>query len=259
MVDKNINVFVLKNEEWWRKMNRIMKNQYIKPEYKVINCFLFVGLILVLMAGSVYCIDLSISPTISLEEGELKLDRLKMEIAGEFFGMDTKLMLDYRQRGFHPEDIITALFFSGDSQRPLSLIFVLRKGEKDWAKVAAVLGFPPNAHGMHMALTHGKGKKVGLIRRLAPESIIFLSFISDYYKIEIGRLWPYIERGFTLNDILLAVNLDANRGIRFELLLRDREKGLSWFMILKERNIKEEKLFSPYKSEMKYKNKPVLK
>lgn len=240
-------------------MNQIMKNQNIKSEYKVINYFFFVGLILILMAGNAYSIDLSISPTISFEEGELKLDRLKIGIAGEFFGVDTKLMLNFRQRGFHPEDIVTALFFSGDSQRPINLIFFLRKGEEDWTKVSALLGLPSNAHGMQMALTHGKGKKVGLRKRLAPEGNIFLSFISDYYKIEMNRLWPYTERGFTINDILLAVNLGVNRGISFELLLRDRERGLSWFMILKERNIKEEKLFLPYRSEMKYKNKPVVK
>jgi len=55
------------------------------------------------------------------------------------------------------------------------------------------------------------------------------------------------------------VNLGAHHGIRFELLLRDRERGLDWFMILRERNIKEEKLFLPYKSKMKYKHKPVIK
>ncbi len=246
-------------------MKKMIKKQNNKLGYKTINCFLLVSLILVLLVGSAYCIGLSISPTISLEEGELKLDRLKMEIAGEFFGIDTKLMLDYRQRGFHPEDIITALFFSSDSQRPINLIFFLRKGEEDWTKVAALLGLPPNAHGMRMALTQGKGKKVGLRRRLAPEGNIFISFISDYYKIEIDRLWLYTERGFTLNDILLAVNLGANRGISFELLLQDRERGLDWFMILKERNIsdhpwqKEEKLFLPFKSEKKYKNKPAIK
>ncbi|GAH83732.1 unnamed protein product [marine sediment metagenome] len=62
-------------------MNQIMKSQNIKSEYKVINYFFFVGLILILMAGNAYCIDLSISPTISLEEGQLKLDRLKIGIA----------------------------------------------------------------------------------------------------------------------------------------------------------------------------------
>jgi hypothetical protein len=212
------------------------------------------------MAGSAYCVVLSISPTISFEEGELKLDRLKMAVAGEFFGVDTKLMLNYRQRGFHPEDIVTALFFSGDSQRPLSLIFVLRKGEEDWSKVAGILGLPPNAHGMKMALTHGKGKKVGLKRKLASEEgYIFLSFISDYYRIEMDRLRFYIEKEFTLNDILLAVNLGAHQRISFELLLRDRERGLNWTMILKQRNIQEEKLFLPFKSEKKYKNKPVVK
>lgn len=240
-------------------MNQIMKSQNIKSEYKVINYFFFVGLILILMASNAYSIDLSISPTISFEEGELKLDRLKIGIAGEFFGVDTKLMLNFRQRGFHPEDIVTALFFSRDSQRPINLIFFLRKGEEDWSRVAGLLGLPPNAHGMQMALTHGKGKKVGLRKKLAPEGNVFLSFISDYYKIEMNRLWLYTERGFTINDILLAVNLGVNRGISFELLLRDRERGLSWFMILKERNIKEEKLFLPHRSEMKYKNKPVVK
>jgi len=240
-------------------MNQIIKIQNINLGYKIIICFLLVGLILALMAVSAYCIDLSISPTISLEEGELKLDRLKMEIAGEFFGIDTKLMLNYRQREFRPEDIVTALFFSGDSQRPLNLIFVLRKGEEDWSRVATILGLSPNAHGMEMALTHGEGKKVGLRRRLAPEGSIFISFISGYYKIEMDRLLLYFEREFTLNDILLAVNLGAHHGIRFELLLRDRERGLDWFMILRERNIKEEKLFLPYKSKMKYKHKPVIK
>jgi len=202
---------------------------------------------------------LSISPTISLEEGELKLDRLKMAVAGEFFGVDTKLMLDYRQRGFHPEDIVTALFFSGDSQRPLSLIFMLRKREENWNRVTALLELPPNAHGMQMALNHGKGKKVGIKRKLASEGNIFISFISDYYRIEMDRLWFYIEKEFTLNDILLAVNLGAHQRINFELLLRDRERGLNWSMILKQRNIHEEKLFLPFKSEKKYKNKPVVK
>ncbi|GAJ19772.1 unnamed protein product, partial [marine sediment metagenome] len=117
------------------------------------------------------------------------------------------LMLDYRQRGFHPEDIVSALFFSGDSQRPLSLIFVLRKGEEDWSRVAGILRLPSNIHGMQTALNHGKGKKVGLKRKLASEGLIFLSFISDYYRIEMDRLWFYIEKEFTLNDILLAVNL----------------------------------------------------
>ena len=240
-------------------MKKIMKNQNIKFLYRMTNYFLLVGIIFALMAGSAYCVVLSISPTISLEEGELKLDRLKMAVAGEFFGVDTKLMLNYRQRGFHPEDIVSALFFSGDSQRPLSLIFVLRKGEEDWSRVAGILGLPSNAHGMQMALTHGKGKKVGLKRKLASEGYIFLSFISDYYKIEMDRLWFYIEKEFTLNDILLAVNLGAHQRINFELLLRDRERGLNWSMILKQRNIHEEKLFLPFKSEKKYKNKPVVK
>ena len=236
-----------------------MKKQNIKFLYRMTNYFLLVGLIFALMAGSAYCLTLSISPTISLEEGELRLDRLKMAVAGEFFGVDTKLMMDYRQRGFHPEDIVTALFFSGDSQKHLSLIFVLRKGEEDWSRVAGILGIPPNAHGMQMALTHGKGKKVGLKRKLASEGNIFISFISDYYKIKMDRLWFYVEKEFTLNDIFLAVNLGAHQGINFELLLQDRERGLDWSMILKQRNIPEEKLFSPHKSEIKYKNKPVIK
>ncbi|MBU4349936.1 hypothetical protein KJ830_03880 [bacterium] len=240
-------------------MKKIMKNQNIKFLYRMTNYFLLVGIIFALMAGSAYCVVLSISPTISLEEGELKLDRLKMAVAGEFFGVDTKLMLNYRQRGFHPEDIVSALFFSGDSQRPLSLIFVLRKGEEDWSRVAGILGLPSNAHGMQMALTHGKGKKVGLKRKLASEGYIFLSFISDYYKIEMDRLWFYIEKEFTLNDILLAVNLGAHQGISFELLLQDRERGVDWSLILRQRNIPEEKLFLPHKSEIKYKNKPAIK
>jgi len=240
-------------------MKKMMKKQNIKSLYRTINCFLLVGIIFAVMAGSAYCVVLSISPTISLEEGELKLDRLKMAVAGEFFGVDAKLMLDYRQRGFHPEDIVTALFFSGDSQKPLSLIFVLRKGEEDWNSVAGILRLPSNIHGMQTALTHGKGKKVGLKRKLASEGIIFLSFISDYYKIEMDRLWFYTEKEFTLNDIFLAVNLGAHQGISFELLLQDRERGVDWSMILRQRNIPEEKLFLPHKSEIKYKNKPVIK
>lgn len=38
-------------------MNQIMKSQNIKSEYKVINYFFFVGLILILMAGNAYSID----------------------------------------------------------------------------------------------------------------------------------------------------------------------------------------------------------
>ena len=254
------------------KMKQMIKIKYLKIEYKIIIYFLFISTILALMTSSAYCIiNLRISPTISLKESELNLDRLKMEIAGEFFGIDSRLILNYRQRGFRPEDIVTALFFSGDSQRPLNSVFVLRKEEEDWGRVATILGLPPNAHGMQMALTHGKGKKVGLKKKLAqdkkvelkkkfaPEDDIFFIFISDYYKIERDRLWLYFERGFTINDILLAVNLGAHHGIRFELLLRDRERGLDWFMISRERNIKEERLFLPYRSEMKYRNRPVIK
>jgi len=242
-------------------MDQIIKIQNINLEHKIIIYFLFVVVTLALITISAYCIiDLRISPTISIEKGELNLDRLKIEIAGEFFGIDSSLILNYRQGGFRLEDIVTALFFSGDSQRSLNSILVLRKGEKDWSRVATRLGVPPNAHGMQMALTHGKGKKVGLKKKLAtePEGDIFISFISDYYKIEMDRLWLYSERGFTINDILLAVNLATLHGIRFEALLQDRERGLDWFMILRERNIKEERLFLPYRSEMKYKNRPVI-
>jgi len=248
-----------KNEEEKIKMNQMIKIQNINLEHKIIIYFLFIGMTLALMTSSAYCIDLRISPTISLKEGELNLDRLKMEITGEFFGIDSRLILNYRQRGFRPEDIITALFFSGDSQRPLNSIFALRKREENWSRVATILGLPPNAHGMQMALTHGKGKKVGLKRKLAQESDIFIGFISDYYKIEMGRLWLYFERGFSINDILLAVNLGAHHRTRFELLLRDRERGLDWYTISRERNIKEERLFLPYRSEMKYRNRPVIK
>jgi hypothetical protein len=95
-------------------MNQIIKIKNINLGHKIIIYFLFVGITLALITGSAYClIDLRISPTISLEEGELKLDRLKMEIAGEFFGIDSSLILDYRQRGFRPEDIVTALFSQG--------------------------------------------------------------------------------------------------------------------------------------------------
>ena len=253
-------------------IKKMLKIHYLNFKYKIIIYFLFVSTILALITCSAYCIiDLRISPTISLKEGELNLDRLKMEIAGEFFGIDSRLILNYRQRGFRSEDIVTALFFSGDSQRPLNSVFDLRKGEEDWGKVATILGLPPNAHGMQMALTHGKGKKVGLKKKLTqdkkvelkkkftPEDDIFFIFISDYYKIDRDRLWLYFERGFTINDILLAVNLGAHHGIRFELLLREREKGLDWFTILRERNIKEERLFLPYRSEMKYRNRPVIK
>jgi len=241
-------------------MNQIIKIQNINLEHKIIIYFLLVVITLALMTSSAYCIiDLRISPTISLKEGELNLDRLKMEIAGEFFGIDSSLILSYRQEQFRPEDIVTALFFSGDSQRPLDSVLALRKEEEDWSQVATKLEVPPNAHGMQMALTHGKGKKVGLKRKLASESDIFISFISDYYKIDMERLWLYFEREFTINDILLAVNLGTHYGIRFESLLQDRERGLDWFTILREKNIKEEKLFLPYKSEIKYKNKPVLK
>ena len=133
-------------------MNQIIKIQNMNLEHKIIIYFLFIGITLALMTSSAYCIiDLRISPTISLGEGELNLDRLKIEIAGEFFGIDSRLILNYRQRGFRPEDIVTALFFSGDSQRPLNSIFVLRKGEEDWSRTATILGLPPNAHGMQMA------------------------------------------------------------------------------------------------------------
>jgi len=240
-------------------MDQIIKIKNMNLEYKIIIYFLFIGMTLALMTSRAYCIiDLRISSTISLEEGELNLDRLKMEIAGEFFRVDSSIILNYRQRGFRPEDIVAALFFSGDSQRPLNSILALRKGEEDWSKVATILGVLPNAHGMQMALTHGKGKKVGLRKKLVPEGDIFISFISGYYKIEMDRLWLYFERGFTINDILLAVNLGTHHGIGFELLLRDRERGLDWFTILRERNIKEERLFLPYRSEMKYKNRPVI-
>ena len=240
-------------------MDQIIKIQNINLEHKIIIYFLFVVVTLALITISAYCIiDLRISPTISIEKGELNLDRLKIEIAGEFFGIDSSLILNYRQGGFRLEDIVTALFFSGDSQRSLNSILVLRKGEKDWSRVATRLGVPPNAHGMQMALTHGKGKKVGLRKKLAPEGDIFISFISDYYKIEMDRLWLYFERGFTINDILLAVNLGTHHAIRFELLLQDRERGLDWFTILRERNIKEERLFLPYRSENKCKNRPVI-
>jgi hypothetical protein len=240
-------------------MNQIIKNRNFKSGYKTIICFLFAFLFFVLAVSSAYCIELNISPEISIKEGELKLEKLKMEIAGQFFGVDSKLILNYKKEGFRPEDIIASLYFSGDSKKSIEFIFILRKKEGDWIKVANKLGLPPNAHGMQMALTHGKGKKIGLKRKLAAEDGIFIIFISTYYGIKSDEILFYIEKGVTTNDILLALNLGANQGINFGLLLKDREKGLSWAEILKKRNISGKKLFLPYKSKAKCKNGPIIK
>lgn len=254
------------------KMKQAVKIRHINLVNKILIYFIFLSFAFALFPNIAICtITLRVSPTITLQEEKLNLDKLKLRIAGDFFGIGNSLILDYHEKGYSTEDIVSALFFSADTQRPLHSIFELRKREKDWEKVALKLGVSPNAHGMQTALTHGKGKKVGLKKkldqgkkvepekRLAPEGYIFIMFISDYYKIERNRLWLYFEKGFTLNDILLAVNLGAHYRISFELLLRERENGLDWSMILRERNIQEDILFLAYRSEIEYRHRPVIK
>lgn len=237
----------------------IMKKKKSTHIFKVLLTFLFIVLLLSSITNNaIGAIALRIIPDISPEEESFHLDRLKLEIAGEFFGIDSRLILDYREKGYYAEDIISAMFFSADTQRPINSILELKKRENNWEKVAIKLGIPPNAHGMQMALTHGKGKKLGLKKKLKQEENIFINLVSNYYQIEVDRLGLYIERGFSINDILLAVNLGTQHGIRFELLLRERERGLDWFMILGQRNIKTDHLFLPYQAEIRYKNKPLI-
>jgi len=238
----------------------VMKKKESFPIFKVWLAVILVSLLLVSITNSATCTIalVGITPYLSPEEETLHLDRLKLEIAAEFFGIDSRLILDYRSKGYSSEDIIAALYFSADTKRPVNTIFELKEREKDWEKVAIKLGVPPNAHGMQMALTHGKGKKVGLKKKLNQEENIFVNLVSTYYQIELDRLRVYIERGFPLNDILLAINLGTQHGIRFELLLQEREKGLDWFIILGERNIKTDSLFLPYRAEIRYNYRPLI-
>lgn len=237
-----------------------MKKKELAPIFKLWLAVILVSLLLVSITNSATCTIalVGITPYLSPEEETLHLDRLKLEIAAEFFGIDSRLILDYRSKGYSSEDIIAALYFSADTKRPVNTIFELKEREKDWEKVAIKLGVPPNAHGMQMALTHGKGKKVGLKKKLNQEENIFVNLVSTYYQIELDRLRVYIERGFPLNDILLAINLGTQQGIRFELLLQEREKGLDWFIILGERNIKTDSLFLPYRAEIRYNYRPLI-
>ncbi len=237
-----------------------MKKKELAPIFKLWLAVILVSLLLVSITNSATCTIalVGITPYLSPEEETLHLDRLKLEIAAEFFGIDSRLILDYRSKGYSSEDIIAALYFSADTKRPVNTIFELKEREKDWEKVAIKLGVPPNAHGMQMALTHGKGKKVGLKKKLNQEENIFVNLVSTYYQIEVDRLRVYIERGFSLNDILLAINLGTQQGIRFELLLQEREKGLDWFIILGERNIKTDSLFLPYRAEIRYNYRPLI-
>ncbi len=237
-----------------------MKKKESAPIFKLWLAVILVSLLLVSITNGAACAIalVGITPYLSPEEETLRLDRLKLEIAAEFFGIDSRLILDYRSKGYSSEDIIAALYFSADTKRPVNTIFELKEREKDWEKVAIKLGVPPNAHGMQMALTHGKGKKVGLKKKLNQEENIFVNLVSTYYQIEVDRLRVYIERGFSLNDILLAINLGTQQGIRFELLLQEREKGLDWFIILGERNIKADSLFLPYRAEIRYNYRPLI-
>ena len=238
----------------------VMKKKELAPIFKLWLAVILVSLLLVSITNGAACAIalVGITPYLSPEEETLRLDRLKLEIAAEFFGIDSRLILDYRSKGYSSEDIIAALYFSADTKRPVNTIFELKEREKDWEKVAIKLGVPPNAHGMQMALTHGKGKKVGLKKKLNQEENIFVNLVSTYYQIEVDRLRVYIERGFSLNDILLAINLGTQQGIRFELLLQEREKGLDWFIILGERNIKTDSLFLPYRAEIRYNYRPLI-
>ena len=238
----------------------VMKKKELAPIFKLWLAVILVSLLLVSITNGAACAIalVGITPYLSPEEETLRLDRLKLEIAAEFFGIDSRLILDYRSKGYSSEDIIAALYFSADTKRLVNTIFELKEREKDWEKVAIKLGVPPNAHGMQMALTHGKGKKVGLKKKLNQEENIFVNLVSTYYQIEVDRLRVYIERGFSLNDILLAINLGTQHGIRFELLLQEREKGLDWFIILGERNIKADSLFLPYRAEIRYNYRPLI-
>ncbi len=153
-------------------------------------------------------------------------DLLLMGAMAAFFGVEQGQL---QSVGRAPLEMMPALYFAGE--RSLEPVEVIRahSGGESWGRMAKVYGLPSNWHGKYMAKKHKK--YLYELDDDEVEQVTYIRFIHDYYLIPEDSIVIWLNRGLSINEIFVAVNLASRVSVSPGTIIDLRLRRVPWEMI----------------------------
>lgn len=180
-------------------------------------------------------------------------DALFLGCMAAFFGMDTHMILEFRgtSEPVPPLGLVSLFYISADTRRSPGDILIMRKKGHGWGRLAKIYGLPANYHGKLVSISAKGSKKAGKVVTIYSwgdpqfEEAMYVRFISAYYAVPESDVVVWLSKGFTYQDIAIALNLSARVRVAPATILALRAKGTGWKSIAGKYKVRYEDLAKP--------------
>jgi hypothetical protein len=125
---------------------------------------------------------------------------------------------------------------------PVERIMELRQAGRDWVEIVDYYRLPQEFRGRQVIMIETPSGKVKVkVRKIRPvfvaysdeefERFVFVRFLEEYYSVPRTTVVVWLNRGLSLQDVFLSVNLATRVRVQPETVIRRRLVGEPWEVI----------------------------
>ena len=168
-------------------------------------------------------------------------------IVANYFGVDTKVVLDVRKQ-LTPIEVIGSFYLAGEEGTYLNHSQGEFKKGRGWAKMKNRGHIPP-----------GQLKKMGRYPTgVSHERVLFIRFMEDCYRIPERKVVVWLGYGMSYDELILCANFARRAQILPERVVELRRSGRDWDWLCRTWKVSKKELGSlatPYRYGKKIKVK----
>lgn len=213
--------------------------------------FLALFLCLILGVGAVLpaAAQTSVSVTVSTNDPKTMAGLLIGGLMGAFFGAQSgsaapapapssswSTVIVQRPQPADPWDDLPVWYVASWADVPVERIIELRRSGRRWVEIVERYRLPSEFRGHTVIITepgHGRGRKK--VKRVFVaytdqefERFVSIRFLEEYYAVPRATIVVWLDRGLSLHDIFLSVNLATRLRVRPDVIIRYRLAGEPW-------------------------------
>ncbi|MGE5553598.1 MAG: hypothetical protein ACM3XZ_06715 [Betaproteobacteria bacterium] len=249
----------------------------MKPKYLLT---LVLALVLGAAAAAPAAAQTSVSVTVTTSDPKTMAGLLIGGLMASFFNAQsaeaapapqqtqTKVIVQQAPSPADPWEDLPVWYVASCADVPVEQIVRLRREGRSWAWIAERYRLPEEFRGRKIIVEEKHGGKVKVkVKRGRPvfvpysdedfERFVYVRFIEEYYAIPRATVIVWLDRGLSLHDIFISVNLATRVRVRPDVIIKYRLAGEPWERIARRYRVEIRELGRPVVIEQKRHRKRV--
>lgn len=156
----------------------------------------------------------------------------------------TQVIVQAGPRPADPWSDLPVWYVASYADVPVERIIALRRSGHRWVQIVERYRLPEEFRGRVVYVTEGpsgKGKAKGHYKKPKRvfvaysdqefERFVFIRFLEEYYAVPRTTVIVWLDRGLSLQDVFLSVNLSARVRVKPDVIIKYRLSGEPWEVI----------------------------